>query len=147
MKNLHIKKILLILFSIVLFFIGWFAWLIYTDEPPQFFPLNNPEGEYKISKKCPGGQGWGENINGSNNLYCVEYRGSGVFMDEESGNTHFFRVTVGKSKIDLDPYIEKKIKVIEGQFVSSSKQCILDNCSDIGGPYVVLNINNIELAE
>ena len=147
MKTIAIKKMLLLATVAILAFIGWFAWKIFTDEPPHFFPLNNSQSEYKVTKNCPTGQGRQEQFQGQGSAYCVEYKGSNVFMNNESGNTNFFRITVGKSKVDLEPFNGKKVKNIEGKYTSSSKQCIQNNCSDIYGPLVVLDIDNLEVAE
>lgn len=132
----------------VLLVAGIIAFEIVTDEPPQFFPLDNPAGEYTITKMCPGAQGWQEN-NGSSVAatlgYCVEYKGRDIFMNKENGSSNFFRITVGKSAIPIESLVGKRVKNIHGHFVSSSKQCISGKCIDIGGPVVVLNIDNLQL--
>jgi hypothetical protein len=145
------KKILLLVLVGVVGTIGIFVSLfviaIIADAPPTFFPLNNPQGSYKITKNCPAGQGWVEEFNGQGRAYCVEYKGPDVFMNVKNGNTDFFRITVGKSTVDLEPYVGKQVRINRGKYVSSSKQCIQDDCVDIQGPYVVLNINDITLVE
>lgn len=142
-----IKKILLLIILLIASFAAWFAYEIITDKPPTFFPLNHPQGQYQISKICPHGQGWTEQTSGQGNGYCVEYKGPEVLMNEENGNTNFFRITVGKSKIDLEPLVGKTVKSIQGEYDSSSQQCYQNNCLEIGGPFVVLNIESIETAE
>jgi hypothetical protein len=151
MKKAVIKRslssvLLALLLGIFLFF-GWFVWAVFTDEPPQFFPLNNSQASYTIVKSSKVVQGWSEKEQtGYSNLpeprYYVEYRGDGVFADDFNNN--FFRVTVGKSKVDLEPFISKNVLITQGKFVSSSKQCIVNQCIDIYGPYVVLNIDKLE---
>ncbi len=96
------------------------------------------------------GQGWIEKeATNSSELtaprYYVEYRGDGVFSDDQHNN--FFRATVGNSKVDLEPFIGKDVLVTKGKFVSSSKQCIVDKCIDIYGPFVVLNVDMLEATE
>ncbi|QQG43333.1 MAG: hypothetical protein HYW45_04015 [Candidatus Daviesbacteria bacterium] len=147
MKKLTTKKVLLILTLAIFAFIGWFARAIFTDEPPHFFPLNNSKGEYRITKNCPNGQGWQEQFQGQGNAYCVEYKGPDVFINNENGNTNFFRITVGKSDIDLEQFNGKRVKYIEGKYTSSSKQCIQNKCIEIYGPLAVLNIEKLEIAE
>lgn len=147
MKKLAAKKILPIIAVAVFAFIGWFAWEIFTDEPPHFFPLNNSQGEYRITKNCPNGQGWQEQFQGQGNAYCVEYKGPDVFMNDQSGNTNFFRITVGKTDMDLEQFNGKRVKNIDGKYTSSSKQCIQNKCIDIYGPLVVLNIDKLDAAE
>lgn len=149
---MNIKKVLLtVLFTVglgVVLFIGWFAWAIFSEDQPQFFPLNNSKAKYAIVKSTKFAQGTDENelVNSTSYLseprFYVEYRGDGVFMDDWHNN--FFRVTVGKSKVELEPFIGKDVIIKQGKFVSSSKQCIVDKCIDIYGPYVVLNIDKLE---
>ncbi len=139
------KKIFLFLVAFVIILIGvmvGFLYLILNDEPPYFIPLNNSQGQYKITKSCPQGQGNNENFHDKGDGYCVEYKGPGVFRSDQNGN--FFRVTIGKSRINLAPYVGKRVKNIKGKYVSSSKQCIQDRCISIGGPFVVLNIDSLE---
>lgn len=147
MNKPTVKKVWVLIIIAIFVFIGWFAWEIFTDEPPRFFPLNNSQGEYRITKNCPNGQGWQEQFQGQGNAYCVEYKGSYVFMNNESGDTNFFRITVGKSKIDLEPFNGKKVRNIQGKYTSSSKQCIQNNCTGIYGPLVVLDIDKLDAAE
>ncbi|HLL61238.1 MAG TPA: hypothetical protein VK338_05955 [Candidatus Nitrosocosmicus sp.] len=145
MKKPTVTKVLLTIVIAIFAFICWFVWEIYTDEPPHFFPLNNSQSEYRITKNCPNGQGWQQEVQSKGKAYCVEYKGPGVFMNKESGNTNFFRITVGKSNLDLEPFVGKEVKTIEGKYSSSSKQCIQGKCIDIGGgPFVVLDINNLK---
>lgn len=143
----RILRVLLIIGLMVCAFIGWFAWQVFTDEPPSFFPLNNSHSEYRITKNCPTGQGWDEQIQGQGYAYCVEYKGPDVFMRNENGNNNFFRITVGNSKIDLAPFNGKKVRNVQGKYTTSPKQCIQDKCVDIYGPMVVLNIDWLEVAD
>lgn len=130
---------------LIVFAIGWFIWAIVNDKPPQFFPLNNPKGKYFVTKNCPP-QGNHDNPRPEDpgELYCVIYRGKNVFMNEDNGKTEAFTVMVAKSRIDLNTFENKYIKNIKGEFVNSSQQCIKDKCVDLGGPWVVLNIDNLE---
>jgi len=147
MKNINFKKVLIIIASIIalllLLTILTIAWAIYTDEPPQFFPLDNPKGVYQITKGCPQAQGWEENGLTSGKAFCVAYKGPGVLLDAESGNNHFFSITVGKSKVDLTQYLGKEIKGIRGKWSNSSEQCIKGACIEINGPFVVLDIDDV----
>lgn len=144
----RLKIVLMVLFSI--FILGaLFIWGIVNEPPPEFFPLDNSQARYTIIKSSTLFQGW---VEGSPSAqydlearYYLEYRGEGVFNDEN--NTNFFRITIGKSKIDLSPFINKNVLITKGKFVSSSKQCIVDDCIDIYGPYVVLDIDSIREVE
>jgi hypothetical protein len=145
MLKLPVWKTILLLFVIAT--AGYVVWFIiyafFIDSGiPTFFPLNNSQGEYRITKGCPNAQGWDKQGSTQGEGYCVEYKGSGVF-----GNTNFFRITVGKSQIELTPFINKKVKNIQGKYTSSSKQCIRDKCIEIFGGYAVLDIDKLELVE
>ncbi|KKS13211.1 MAG: hypothetical protein UU67_C0029G0014 [Candidatus Daviesbacteria bacterium GW2011_GWB1_41_5] len=112
-----------------------------TDiSTPHFFPLDNPKGEYKITLGCLGGQGTTFNIeeskirygpNGTYDKYCVEYTGADICC---MGKTNFLRITIGKSKVDLEPFFGKRVKNIKGGWGSAN---------GMAG----LNIDSLELAE
>lgn len=139
-----VKKVIYMVLVIVVIFLVFVAYEIITYKQPIFFPLDNSQGKYKITKKCPNSQGWIEDVTTQSRAYCVEYKGSNVFNDND-GNSSFFRITVGKSDVDLEQYLDKQVKNIKGDFVSSKKQCILNKCVDIG-TRVVLNVDSLELA-
>lgn len=139
------KKILIVVALGLIVFVGWFLYEIVTDEPPNFFPLNDAQAEYRITKNCPNGQGWIEQARAQGNAYCLEYRGNNVLWKEDHSNSHFFSVTIGKSNINLETYIGKKVKNVKGKYTSSVKQCIQNKCVNISGPYVVVNIDSLEL--
>ena len=148
LQNLPIWiKVLFSISTIIFVFILWLLSEIFFEKPPAFFPLNDPKAEYQITKNCPNGQGWVEQIENPGYAYCLEYKGNKVMPLEGEQNINFFRVTIGKSNINLDPYLGKKVKNIEGKFVSSPKQCIQEKCIDIGGSWIVLNIDNLKIAE
>jgi hypothetical protein len=142
-----LKKSLLAFVVVIVVFSVWIAWEFITDAPPQFFPLDNPKGEYRLTKMCPNGQGWNNSLYSQDKGYSIEYTGTGIFMSQDQANSSFYRICVGKSSVDLEPIMGKKIKKITGDFVSSSKQCVLDRCIEIGGPLVVLNIEKIEMTQ
>jgi hypothetical protein len=142
------KKVLVFLFGSIVAFAAWFYYAVITDEQPQFFPLDDPKAEYRITKTCPVAQGWGKRhpeLKGDG--YCVEYTGDHVLMKEDNGNTQIFTITVGNSDVALEPLLGKKVKNIKGKFVSSSKQCIQDECMYINGPHVVLSIDSLEVVK
>lgn len=124
--------------------VGW--WNLTNEKPPQFFPLDNSESKYFVTRNCPP-QGWHDKPAVLGETYCVIYNGTGVFLNEESGNTDAFTVVIARSKIDLRPFENKHVKNIKGEFVRSSKQCIKDKCININGPYVALNIDELEIAK
>jgi hypothetical protein len=149
--NKKLKLILIVFLSIGVFFL-WFVWQLINEQPPEFFPLDNHLARYTIIKSSTLFQGWDKGAMRSysqvpdlDSRYYVEYRGEGVFNDEKKNN--FFRITVGNSKVDLSTFIDKDVRIIKGKFVSSSKQCIVNNCVDIYGPYIVLDIDSIQEAK
>lgn len=142
------KKIILVLLLGVISLIGMFIYGIVTDRPPEFFPLDDIYARYKITKNCPNGQGWEPQTQFYiGHAYCVEYKGDKVLMKEDFQNTQSFTITVGKSNVDLEPFLGKMVENIRGEYDSSSQQCIQGSCVDIGGPFVVLNIDSLEIVE
>jgi len=137
------KKILVLLSLGFVVFVGLFVYLIFTEGPPNFFPLDDSTAEYTITKNCPNGQGWVKQMQDQGFAYCLEYDN---VRGKENGNTNFFRITIGKSNLNLETYLDKKVKNIKGKYVNSSKQCIQNKCVDFAGPYAVLNIDKLELA-
>lgn len=145
-----LKLTLVILFILIFAFIIWFIWQIANKPAPRFFPLANPNARYTVVKSSKMAQGNNETITTDsadlpNDRYYIEYRGKNVFADDN--NKNFFRITVGKSKKDLEPFINKDVRIIKGEFVSSSRQCIVDRCIDIFGNYIVLNIDQLKSAD
>ncbi len=134
-----------IIFTVTLFFLlGVSLWKFFTAVPPQFFPLNNPQGGYIITKQCPV-QGWNASPVQNREIYCVTYKGEGVVSDGLNSTNNFFSVTVGKTSIDLQPFEDKPVMIIQGKFVSATMQCVQNVCKNIDGPLVVLNIDELKL--
>ncbi|MFH1832708.1 MAG: hypothetical protein ABH816_00885 [Candidatus Levyibacteriota bacterium] len=112
---------------------------LFNDASPQFFPLDNSQGEYKITRACPGGQGNMVDLmkdrypSDNYNEFCVEYTGKDVFM-ENPNQINFFRVTVGESKVNLEPFLDKKVKNVKGFWGTA-------------GNMAGLNIDSLELVQ
>jgi hypothetical protein len=122
-----------------------FYWFIMIDErPPLFFPLHRSDAEYVVTRKCPNGQGWDVVSPPVDDDYCIEYRGVNVFMDSE--NRRFFRITVGRASMDLEPYLGKRVQIVDGEFVYATEQCIQTKCAKLSGSMAVLNVYAIELS-
>ena len=120
-------------------------WKLIIDKPPQFFPLDSQTGQYTITKECPP-QGWKDFPVQNRETYCLNYSGEGVVLTEKYSNTNFFSVTIGKSAVDLSQFENKQVKNIKGEFVEASMQCVQNVCKDIGGRFVVLDIDAVELS-
>lgn len=121
------KSIKLVLISVTTFFIILFVWDGFIrDKTPQLFPINLAEGQYTIRKNSSG-------------ILEVEYSGPETF-----NNQNIISVLVGKTSHNLNNYIGKKVRITKGKFVSGyTKQCIDDACVDIGGPYSVINVEEL----
>ena len=131
-------------FGLILLF---FVYLYFKPfVPPVFFPLNDSKGTYKITKNCPNSQGWEQQPNADGYAYCVEYKGPGVFMNSETEKHDFFRITVGKSRADLEPYIDKYVRLKGGDFVYSTEQCIQSKCMEIGS-MAMLDVYGVEMVK
>lgn len=132
------------LLSVVGFLIYFFFFTEY--KAPNFFPLDDKTATYTIVKSSIAGNNSPEittSIDSKYKYYLVEYKGRHISSILGNG-LDSFTVLVGKSKVALDRLVGKRVK-IEGKFGHSSKQCILDTCSDIYGPWIVLNIDEVTL--
>ncbi len=113
-----------------------------TEQPPVFFPFDDPQAAYIVTK--------------NDNLYFMNYvsisdKNKSTICEDINGKQQCkeeinrgMMVMIGKSDIDLKPYIGKKVK-IDGDFVYAKEQCIAQKCVDIGS-YAVLDIQSIKLA-
>lgn len=114
---------------------------------PQFFPLNNPNGSYRITRGCPATQGWQE-TDASGLAYqggfCVEYKGDGVFNPMRA-NSNFYRITIGRARMELGPLLNRNVIIKSGKFTTVSRQCVNNSCASIGGPVTVLDITSLEV--
>src|SRR5438445_165414 len=84
---------------------------------------------HEITKGCPRMGGYEKNTNANPQYqdgYCVEYTGDGVLNFPQS-RSNFYRITVGKSTQDLQPFINKDVIITSGKFVFADKQCIANN--------------------
>lgn len=125
-------------------FIGFFLYSIIKKPAPQFFPLDDANATYTIVKSSFRGNNPPEVIRTDdlNYLYYyVEYKGSHIYLVD--GLTSFV-ILVGQSKVDLKDFVGKSVQ-IKGDFGSSKRQCIVGQCREIAGPWVVLNVDEVRL--
>lgn len=107
----------LVFFSIVLFYFYFI--------PPQeviLFPLDDPQGTYTITYRYK--------------QYALGYEGS------KSALSHTAYIL--DSPIDLKPHINKKV-IITGNFISSDKQCIMKQCTQLSTKWLGIRIKTIKL--
>lgn len=151
MTSIIVRKLLLISFFLVqigvISLIGYVLYVLYTKPEPQFFPLDDKDAIYTIAKS-PIAMNNNLQITTQNNpsdkYYFVKYKGEHIWTALEAKNS--FAVLVGNSKVDLKNFVGKRVQIM-GKFVGSSKQCILEDCQDIFGPWVVLNIDSVTLVQ
>jgi len=130
---------------VLIFFLIFLQFTRYNS--PHFFPLDDPEASYTIVKQCPGGEGWIKKLppHFAADVYCVEYEGKHVF-DPLNKKTNFYRVTVGQTRQELEPFLNKKVVIESGEFINSSLQCVKDlPCNPFSGLRTVLNIYSLSL--
>ena len=113
------------------------------DPPPDLFPVNNQYAEYKITKMCPASAHASEEVQILDKGFCIEYK----VAKNLSNDIAFSRVNVGYSKVDLEPFVGKKVKNIKGKFVEGKEQCINDKCINLGTQFILLDIDKLELEE
>ena len=95
--------------------------MMFEYKQPQFFPLNDTRSSYTITQDRDG-------------FYYVNYSGKSAF--------NINKVLIGKSDVDLAAHVEKPEKV-KGEFVSAKQQCIVQQCTELAGPHVVLDIASV----
>ncbi len=127
---------LIFIICTVLIFLTVFIWYNFIrDNTPQFFPFNETRGEYTIAKET------------GTNIFEVKYIGPNSFTSTENSDLSV-TVIVGKSNVELEPYLGKKVMITKGEFQSGfTKQCIINTCIGIGGPYAAVIINEIHEVE
>lgn len=120
------REILRLSVGLVILLLVWFIWDGFIkDKTPQFFPINEQQGEYSIIKS-------------SDDVFMVKYSGPKAFSDISS-------VMIGKTDYDLNQYLGKKVLITKGSFKSGfTQQCIASICKDIGGPYAAIVIQKME---
>jgi len=144
----HIKKLPSI-FRIFVFvgicllvFVGFFIYSFFTHKAPIFFPLDNMQGTYQVIKSpIRGNNPPTVSFSSSDPYYLIRYTGDRIFP-LHSGDT--FSILIGESPVDLAPFVGKYV-VVQGEFVGSSRQCVREQCISIKGPWVVLNIKEIQI--
>lgn len=121
------KSITVTLISVITLLIVWFVWDGFIrDNTPEFFPINEQKGQYSIIKSPSG-------------IFEIQYAGPGALNDEGH-----ISVLVGKTNYNLNDYVGKAIRITKGKFISGyTEQCITDVCTNIGGPYAVINIEEL----
>lgn len=121
------KKVLLILLTpiaIVVLLALFFVFVVLRSDPntsPVFFSLNDPKAYYLIKKTD------GTDRNYPN--YWVVHNNDEVF--------------VGNSKVDLDPFVGKRIS-IKGNYSGriAKQQCIINKCHPLTG--AIIDIDSIQ---
>lgn len=128
------------LFSIAI--AGIIVAALFNDRPPQFFPFDDQEAAYTVEKK----DNWFYVVYDSPSNKNSSYSCSVGKDQKELCHTdilHHFEAVVGKSLVDLEPLLDKSVK-LDGEFVNGKQQCIVNKCIDIGN-YAVLNISSIQI--
>ncbi len=138
--NHKLKLILGTLFLFLALFVAWFIWGIFNDELPQFFPFDDLQATYTVSKK--------------DNLFWVTYDSlsskNKQFVCEWKKKCHteinnHIEVLVGETNYDLNQYLNNKVSITRGGFKNGfTKQCVAKKCVDARGPYTGLNIEQME---
>lgn len=134
------KKIVLFTAIFLLVFIGWFAWAVYNDKPPQFFPFDEKKGYYEVIKV----QTQNYDLKRNHSIFKVRYTGPGIFKGLGVERTSV-DVPVGKTNYKLADFTYKPVILKKGEFVYSTKQCVQKMCQNLGGNNIVVNIDELIL--
>ena len=135
-KN-YLIGFLLVFFIILPVLFGYYSIIgMYMNDPYiELIPLNKPKDEYIIKK------------NSEDGFYYLKYKtknpDSTYFLSRcfEKGDNFENIFAINYSSVDLEPFIDKKVK-IEGNFkpYKEGEQCIKNKCK-IG----LTSINNIKI--
>lgn len=121
-------------------FVGYFFWNLRNDNPPDFFPFDDPDATYTVTKHGDNYMILYESTSNRNiHRVCDIENGERECRDEVN---RWVEVIIGKSHTELEPLVGKSVQV-NGDFVTSTKQCIASKCHDIGR-WAVLNIHSID---
>ncbi|CAN5211187.1 hypothetical protein BH09PAT2_BH09PAT2_04470 [soil metagenome] len=107
----------ILFFSLILFYFFFFP-----QKEVELFPLADPKGIYSITH--------------DDGLYTVTYTGTRASIVD--------RAYILESSVDLKPYINKNI-LIQGDFISSNTQCIVQLCKKLSTHWVGLKIKSITI--
>ena len=142
-RNLNFKIGIFIGFLFV--FIGYCVYSFLTYHEPEFFPFNDEQASYSIIQS-PSPYNFVEDATPAavlaglpNKFYLVRYKGAHIFSLK---NVTTLAMLVGKSSIDLAPYVGKQV-VLKGSFVRAESQCIQEICVRFNNENIVINIDMI----
>ncbi len=129
-----VKQALIIGLILIALFIAWFVWDGFIREKtPQFFPFNELQGDYSIIKSSDSG------------IFMIKYKGPNSFTGLNQDNDGSISVIIGRTNYDLNQYLGKKVILTKGNFKSGfTKQCVVSNCVDIGGPHATVIIDEMK---
>jgi len=120
-------------------------WSLYVGisnwHPPQYFPLNDPQGEYTVIK--------------TNEHYSLIYKTKADNIKTILCDTNMiglktncriktikeFIIDIANSPVSLDEFVNEKV-LVTGNFIYTNKQCIQKNCKT-SAEYAGLNIKKI----
>lgn len=140
MKHKFFHSLVLAISVVAILFTCYVGWSLTHEQPPDFFPFDDQEATYTITKR--------------NGTYSLIYDSKGdknsVYVcDQTSGSTNcrtevnrHIEVMIGNSPIELESLVDESVR-ITGDFGYSNKQCIAEKCIETGN-WAVLNIHTIE---
>lgn len=136
--------VLLVLLGAIFVGAGIFLEILEESHPPLIFPFNDSFATYTIIKDP------------TSNLYHIVYDTTkdkeklgtcdepidGLARCWVEGDFHN-EVVIGSSPVDLSSFIDKRVEVI-GEFVYTTRQCIVDMCRSVGSEKVGLKIDSVQ---
>ena len=149
---LKFPKILRTLLSLYIFVailvVSLFCIAIYgafteDQHAPQIFSLSDPKAKYVVTKN---GNFYNLRYNSTsdkNKSYSCSWEGNQKTCQWLLNNN--MQAFIASSKESLEPFVNKSVK-LKGEFIYSNKQCIQDNCQDLGNS-VAVRIDSIKLNE
>lgn len=128
----------------IIFFVSLIIYTTFTDKPPNFFPFDDPDAIYTISKQNGIYYINYKTTSEGNKSYVCEWVQGGEKKCNWELNQNIGGIAIGKSPVELKLFLNKNLK-LSGDFIYDNKQCIVNRCQDIG-KRAVLNIDSIEEA-
>lgn len=126
----------------VLTLLALFSLSLFNDSPPQLFPLNDSRATYTLTFEDGLYYLKYDSTSNKNTSIDCSFGANGGKICQNMINNHE-TVLVGDSPVELSPWVGKPLKV-EGNFVYTTRQCIVSKCQSTGN-YLAISLVKVEL--
>lgn len=143
-----IQRFLFFLYSLInigiICFVLFGVYQIVNEPPPHLFPFDDSSANYTISKDDYGTYliSYKSTSDKNKKYYCI-WDSSHKKTCEWRVDNDISGVAIGKSSVDLEPFLNKNLK-LDGSFAFSDQQCIVNICKNFQRRLVV-DIKKVEV--